>query len=140
MEQREPTTDDIDALLKFLPLFEQPGREFSVVRGDEMIAGVFSLPYHDYAPDVMEFISLAEQDCWTDADFWTNSAYHLEQADTLLEDDDFPARASLAQIRTALTRCVRFERFCDGQLDGLLRSRFIVALLKRLRALRQEMQ
>ena len=53
----------------------------------------------------------------------------------MLQDDAIIQRATLAEIVTMLTYCVRGERFGDGHWAAMLESGRIVALLKRLRAL-----
>ena len=50
----------------------------------------------------------------------------------------FIQRATLAEIKTMLTYCVRGERFGDGHWAAMLESGKIVALLNRLRVLRDE--
>jgi broad-specificity NMP kinase len=57
----------------------------------------------------------------------------------MLSDDDLIATASLDQIKTMLTYCVRGERFVDGHWAHMLESGRIVALLRRLAELREEL-
>lgn len=57
-----------------------------------------------------------------------------------LEDEAGIRRATITQIRTMLTYCVRGERFCDGHWETVLKSGRVVALLRRLGALRIEIQ
>ena len=56
----------------------------------------------------------------------------------MLQDDAFVRRATLAEIKTMLTYCVRGERFSDGHWAAVLKSGRIVAILKRLRVLRAQ--
>jgi hypothetical protein len=58
----------------------------------------------------------------------------------LLADEALIRRASLAEVKTMLTYCVRGERFGDGHWAAMLESGKVVALLKRLRALRDEIE
>jgi hypothetical protein len=58
----------------------------------------------------------------------------------MLQDDALIQRATLAEVKTMLTYCVRGERFSDGHWAAMLESGRIVALLKRLHVLRKEMQ
>jgi hypothetical protein len=135
MSQHEITRDDIDALLEFLPLFEKPGREFA--KWSEMVKnadGSFSLPYPVYDEDVEEFFSLVGQRGWIDV------GYKPEEAARMLADEEFIKGASLEQVKTMLTYCVRGERFCDGHRESLLVGGQIVALLGRLKAIREQMR
>ena len=91
------------------------------------------MPYPVYLEDVEQFYRLAGQPCWSDYD------YEPEKAARVLQDDAFIQRATLAEVKTMLTYCVRGERFSDGHWAAMLESRRIVALLKRLRALRDQM-
>jgi len=125
----------MDELLRFLPLFELPGREY-VQRwggGETTPDGkAIQVPYPIYCDDVLEFFALAGQTHWSDF------RYNPRQAHDMLHDDELIAAASPDQIRTMLTYCVRGERFMDGHWAHMLESGRIVALLRRLAALRDE--
>jgi hypothetical protein len=134
MSQHEITREDIDALLKFLPRLEQQGRTFA--KWSEMVKnadGSFSLPYPVYDEDVDEFFSLVGQRGWIDV------GYKPEEAARILADEEFIKQASLEQVKTMLTYCVRGERFCDGHRESLLEGGQIVALLRRLVVIREQM-
>jgi hypothetical protein len=126
--------EKMDELLRFLPLFEVADREYvKDWGGGEMTAeGAITVPYPIYCDDVLEFFALAGQTHWSDFD------YDPREAHEMLGDDVFISRASLDQLRTMLTYCVRGERFADGHWAHMLESGRIVALLRRLAALRSE--
>jgi ADP-ribosyl-[dinitrogen reductase] hydrolase len=133
-QQAEPTLAQIDELLRFFPLFDVPDRDF-VERwggGEKTENGAITMPYPVYPEDVLEFYRLAGQPCWSDYD------YVPTEAGRMLHDDAIIRRATLAEIVTMLTYCVRGERFSDGHWAAMLESGRIVALLKRLRVLREE--
>jgi hypothetical protein len=131
-----PTSEQIDELLRFFPLFEQPGRAFveSCGGGETTEDGAMTMPYPVYPEDVVEFFWLAGQPCWSDY------GYEPRQAWAMLQDDDFIARASLDEVRTMLTYCVRGERFSDGHWGAMLESGRVQAVLRRLEALRRQMR
>lgn len=133
MSEREITKDDIDALLEFLPRFEEPGREFAkwgeIQKNTD---GSISLPFPTYDEDVEEFFKLVGQS-------WMDYGYQPEEAARMLADSEFVKQASLEQVKTMLTYCSRGERFCDGHRESLLTGGQIVALLRRLKAIREEM-
>ena len=129
-----PTISDIDDLLAFLPLFRQPGRAF-IERwvGGPSAKGDLVFPYPAYPADVLEFFRLAGQPCWSDY------GYNPRNARATVEDDAAMAKASLQDIRTMLTYCVRGERFGDGHWAAMLESGRVVAILERLQELRDAM-
>ena len=132
---KEPvTTIEIDELLRFLPLFDVPDRDFveSWGGGEKTESGAITMPYPVYPNDVLEFYRLAGQPCWSDYD------YQPREAAQMLEDDAFIRGATLSEVKTMLTYCVRGERFSDGHWAAMLESGRIVALLKRLRELRDQ--
>jgi hypothetical protein len=92
--------------------------------------GSISFPFPIYDEDVDEFFKRVGQRGWIDV------GYKPEEAARMLADAEFIKQASLEQIKTMLTYCVRGERFCDGHRESLLSGGQIVALLKRLKAIR----
>jgi hypothetical protein len=129
------TPERIDELLRFLPMFERPGREF-VERwggGEKTSDGVMTMPFPVYLADVEEFFRLASQPWWCDYQ------YALADAGAMLENDGLVQSAGIDQIKTMITYCARGERFCDGHWGAVLRSGRVIALLKRLQVLRSSM-
>jgi len=70
--------------------------------------------------------SQAGQDCWMDFD------YVPEQAGRRLLSDDGVRNATLGQIKTMLTYCVRGERFGDGHWAPMIEDGHVRRLLERL--------
>jgi len=124
----------MDELLRFLPLFEIPNREYAKEWGGGVTTaeGAITVPYPVYCDDVLDFYTLAGQTHWSDFDYNPRDAYDM------LNDDECIATASLDELKTMLTYCVRGERFADGHWAHMLESGRIVALLRRLAALRNE--
>ena len=129
------TTEKMDELLRFLPLFESPDREYVQAwgGGETLPDGAITMPYPVYYDDVLEFFMLAGQAHWADYGYQPLEAYEM------LGDDAFIAAASLEDIKTMLTYCVRGERFADGHWAHMLESGRVVALLRRLAVLRAEL-
>jgi hypothetical protein len=132
----EPITRQrIDELLRFLPTLTNPGPdtvpEWHGLDQDPA-DGVFTMPYPTYPPVVEEFFSLAGQDWWCDFQ------YVSKQAGEMVRDDDAIRSASLHQIKTMLTFCVRGERFCDGHWGAMVGEGRIGAILRRLSQLRDD--
>ena len=135
MEPATMTTEKMDELLRFLPVFENPDREYvKDWGGGEMTSdGAITVPYPIYCDDVLEFFTLAGQAHWADY------GYKPREAHAMLNDDDVISSASLDQIKTMLTYCVRGERFADGHWAHMLESGRVAALLRRLAELREEL-
>jgi hypothetical protein len=132
----EPITKaKMDELIRFLPLFDIRGRDFfgQCAGGEETTDGTVTARYPVYPEDVVEFYRLAGQPCWSDY------GYEPREAARMLADEAFIRRATLDEIKTMLTYCVRGERFGDGLWGAMLESGQVIALLRRLQALRQQM-
>jgi uncharacterized protein DUF6508 len=57
----------------------------------------------------------------------------------MLKDDKVIKSASLAQIKTMLTFCVRGERFSDGHWAQMIQEGYIRRLLERLNEIKSEL-
>ena len=126
------TLEEIDALLRFLPLFDVPGRSFARwTQPRTTESGALVGPYPQYPDDVQAFYRLAGSGCWQDF------AYSPKRSHEMLADPQRIRTATLLELRSMLTYCVRSERFGDGSWEHWLREGYIVALLKRLHVLRE---
>jgi hypothetical protein len=132
MKSKAPTTREIDELLAFLPRLAADG--FVPVRewggGEKDAKGVYVMPWPRYDAIVDRFFEAAGQDCWMDCD------YVPQEAGRMLEDHAAVLRASINEIKTMLTYCVRGERFCDGHWGAMIEGGHVRRLLERLTELR----
>ena len=127
-----PTQEQLDELLAFLPAFEVPRRSFGEERGLETQPdGIFTMPWLEYAPDVLKFFQIASQPCFLDVD------YVLKNPGAWLETPDFIQTATLEQLITLLTFCNRIERFHDGAWRDFLERGIIQNILRRMAELRE---
>jgi hypothetical protein len=132
-EPKAVTKEKIDELLHFLPLFEKPGRKFvKKWVGDDEEDEFSIIPYPIYFDDVHQFFRLAAQPCWWD------KGYVKKKPGKMLKDSKNIENANIHEIKTMLTYFVRGERFCDEFWDGVLLSGKLIALLKRLKTLRDQ--
>jgi len=131
-----PTLQEIEALTAFLPSLYAEG--FSPVRnwsgGEKGKDGSISMPYPDYDPVVEEFFRAVSGGGWLDKN------YNPEQAYQMLKDENLVRTASLSQIRTMLTFCVRGERFSDGHWAQMIEQGYIRRLLERLNDIKAELR
>jgi hypothetical protein len=128
METRLPTSEDIAELVAFLPQLYEDG--FTPIRkwhgGEPDDDGAIEMPWPEYDELVEEFFQMASKECWC------NYNYQNEEAVRMLEDHEIIRNASLSQIKTMLTFCVRGERFCDGHWASMIESDNIRRILERL--------
>ena len=120
------TRDKIDELLAFLPAFEDPDTVFL----EQWVVRPTHFPYPVYTADVTTFFRLAGRHWWCDLDYKPNDAGKL------IRDDQGIANATLGEIKTMLTYCVRGERFAHGHWQHVLKEGRVQALLRRLIELR----
>jgi len=131
---RLPTLQDIEALTAFLPRLYAEG--FSPIvswgGGEKRKDGSFTVPYPNYDTVVEEFYRLVSSGGWLDY------GYNPEQAYQILRDENLIKTASLSQIKTMLTLCVRGERFSDGHWAAMIQEGYIRRLLERLNQIKSE--
>lgn len=129
-----PTPEEIRKLTSFLPRLYAP--DFPPIKGwkggERGEDGTITMPAPEYDPVVRDFFRAAS------APFWMDGRYLELNADDMLTDEELVISASLDQIRTMLTFCVRGERFCDGHWDAMIEQGHIRRLLKRLMEIESE--
>ena len=127
MDMPMPTQAEVDELLAFLPVFSAP--EYEPVRqwhGGPAGKPQSLTPFPEYDDAVEAFIDAASKDCWKDR-FYVSSG-----ASRMLEEDGRIQGASLANIKSMLTFCVRGERFCDGHVGDIISKGYVMRILERL--------
>ena len=132
-KSRPPTLQEIEALTAFLPRLYADG--FSPViswEGGKQKDGTFTLPYPKYNSVVEEFFHAVAGEGWIDYE------YNPEQAYQMLRDENLIKNASLSQIKTMLTFCLRGERFSDGHWAQMIEEGYIRKLLERLNEIKSE--
>ena len=129
-----PTLQEIEELTAFLPRLYAEG--FSPILkwdgGEKRRDGSFTVPYPNYDPVVEEFFN-AVRGAWIDYEYNPELAYQM------LRDEQAVRNASLVQMKSMLTFCVRGERFSDGHWGAMIEKGFIRRLLERLDEIRGEL-
>jgi hypothetical protein len=122
-----PTLQDIEVLTSYLPRLYAEG--FTPIveweGGEKLKDGSITLPYPKYDPLVEEFFRRVSSK-------WLDYEYNPERAYQMLKDENRVKAASLAEIKTMLTFCVRGERFSDGHWATMIEKGYIRRLLERL--------
>ena len=132
---RQPSLQDIETLTAYLPRLYAPG--FSAVvkwEGGKNKDGTYAMPYPTYDPLVDEFFRAVSGGGWLDYDDTP------EQAWKMIKDESLIRTASIVQIRSMLTFCVRGERFSDGHWEQMIQEGHIRRLLERLNVIKSELQ
>jgi Family of unknown function (DUF6508) len=69
---------------------------------------------------------------------WIDYEYDPEKAYQMLQDEQAVKTASLGEIKTMLTFCVRGERFSDGHWATMIDRGYIRRLLEQLNEIKRE--
>jgi hypothetical protein len=135
-KSRLPSLEEIETLTSYLPRLYADG--FLPIQrwdgGQKLKDGSYSMHYPVYAPLVEEFFDHVSADGWLDYE------YDPEQAYAMLKDEKTVQQASLQQIQSMLTFCVRGERFSDGHWGQMIEQGYIRRLLERLHAMEAELK
>jgi len=138
----KPTVEDMDALLRFLPIFQQEGyspvvdwragtgKEVADPESEEGTVVVHQLGYPEYRDEVREFFDILADSPIVDR------SYDPCTAGEMIDESGFIERANLDQVRQMLTFCFRGERFCDGHWEAMIEEGVLQRLLMRLAELR----
>lgn len=135
MTSNEPLSrQDMDLLLRFLPLFEAP--DYAPV---EAWAGVAGTPEGTitafcpvYTAAVIEFFALVGRLCWSDED------YDPLTVGIMVLDSRFIARATLDEFKAMLAYCESGGRVHPRNWETLFNAGCVTDLLRRLAVLRAE--
>ncbi len=119
-----PRAADMDELLSYLPKLYPDGVAIKTY--------VFRGCWPEYFDVVKDFYRVMANECWTDIDYIAHGAA------VMLVNETCIAQASLADIQTMLTLCLRGERFCDGHHGSVIEKGYVLNVLKRLAVLREE--
>lgn len=131
-DYRRPTLEQIETLISYLPRLY--AASFSPIHrwdgGEKLKDGSITLPYPKYDPLVEEFFNHVSSDGWLDYEYDPDQAYKM------LNDEQAVKNASVEQIQTMLTFCVRGERFSDGHWGHVIEKGYIQKLLQRLQKIK----
>lgn len=125
------SAEDLDALLEFLEPLARPG----FVAG-HWVTEKGMLPFFVSAPELGAFVRAAYEHGFVVPFNWPD---WREEADRLLADPSALAEADLATIRKLITGLVRAERFSEGTLAEASDNGQLVAVLRRLKTIREKL-
>lgn len=117
------TSDNLQAVLEFLPVFEQS--DFSP---GEWITQEGHLPSFSYTPAVLDFIRALSGNGFIQPFDWMN----WREGEQLIDKPTLIRKANLQTLRKLLTSHVRADRFSEGHLAGTFESGHMKMILTRL--------
>jgi len=126
------TVQSLDRVLAFLPLFENQDSNLYDVATDLSVSD----PYI-YTNKVDEFIKILYSEEFVTSFNW--SAWQKEAA-KFIEQPKLLESAELNTLQKLLTTHVRKERFCSGHFAAMIDNGHILAILKRLKQIRLDME
>ncbi|MEI8196052.1 MAG: DUF6508 domain-containing protein [Phycisphaerae bacterium] len=128
-----PTPKQIDAILKHLPVLQNPSLSVSKWHTGKDKDGTISMPMEVHSPEVGSLVAdLYKYEFVADFDWpsWQRSA------EKYVEDSGRLQRATLGTLVKLLTTHVRKDRFCEGHFSEMVECGHIRAILERLAVLR----
>ncbi len=127
------TTKNIDAVLKFLPYFEDNKNQFYEVQKDSD----FLMAPYIYSKEVMTFMDTLYNENIVFSFDWGE---WQEEAIRYFNNPDLIKSTDILTLRKLFTLHVRKERFCDGHFTSVIDSGHLVNILKRLKELRDKIK
>lgn len=121
----------IDAILPYRDAFEQMGFKC----GEWPDASESVIPHFDQSDPVEAFIQALYDNGWVESFDWGE---WQETAKQFVDQPELLASADLETIRKLFTTHVRKDRFCEGHLAAMFENGHIVAILRRLKAIRNQ--
>ena len=132
---RLPGLQDIETLTAYLPrLYAEVFSPVIKWNGGKREDGNFTMPYPDYDPLVEEFYRAVSGGGWLD------TGYNPDQAYQMIKDENRIKTASLPEIKSMLTYCVRGERFSDGHWAEMIEKGHIRRILERLNQIAEQLK
>jgi hypothetical protein len=122
----------LEAVLCFLPVFEQPGYTFGEWHAPE---GQF--PFYSMSPEAGQFVQALYRQQVVFSFDW--GGWH-EEAMRYVSDPELLETANLLILRKLLTTHVRKDRFAGGHLANMFESGHITRILRRLRTIGEDME
>jgi hypothetical protein len=125
------TAKQVDAILPFIDAFEKMG--FKCGEWPDSSAG--AMPIFEFSSPVEAFQQALYDNGWIEPFDWSE---WQEVAATYIDSPKLLASADAQTIRKLLTTHVRRDRFCEGHLASMFETGHIVGLLRRLKAIRNQ--
>lgn len=126
---QQPGLSDRQAVLSFLPVFEQPN-----FKPGEWVAEKSSLPYYNYSSEVLGFLHALGKHHFIIPFAWPE----WEEGKRLIDEPELLQRANLLTLQKLLTMHVRADRFMEGHLAQMFETGKMVMILRRLAEIQEQ--
>jgi hypothetical protein len=137
VEESVPLTkENIDNLLKYLPLFEEKANKFYVEAPQDK-PGVVVLPFYLLTGIGLKFYEDLYKEGFVTKFRWMN---WIAEAGEYSANDEKLSKADIMDIRRLFTIIVRQDRYCEGLLEEVIESGLVLKILRRLKEIREEME
>jgi len=131
----DPLVVRLERLAGFIAILESPDFVAAEYARVEPEAGMWTMSYPRYHPEVDRFVELAYEDGWVRTDFRWVDWCETNEARTLRDDPEALASATPDQLAKLITVVVRQERFYEGSLAGAFEDGLVLAIVRRARVL-----
>jgi hypothetical protein len=122
---------NLDAVLRFLPVFARPETVFG-----EWLSPEGQSPYYALSQETTDFVETLYKQRIVFAFDWKS---WQDEAQKFVSNPESLKAADLLALSKLLSTHVRKDRFVEGHLAKLLASGHITAILSRLKEIREEM-
>ena len=119
---------EIKQLTDFIPLLYDENITLYTTNPE---GDIFGGGYYSYHSAVNTFFELASKPCWADYQYVDNFSEEMIKPGKIEE-------ASLDEIKTILTWCVRVERFNEGHWIAVIEDKVIKRILDRLLSINKD--
>jgi hypothetical protein len=125
------TAQNLDAVLTYLPVFEQEGYRFG-----EWVVEEGHFPWYRYSEEVNGFLTTLRREGMVFAFDWPEWKHEAER---YLTNPTALQSADLLTLRKLLFTHIRADRFTEGHLAKVLENGHIASIMRRLKQLREGM-
>ncbi len=136
VEESVPLTkENVDNILKYLPLLEDKANKFYREASQDE-SGAVVLPFYVLTGIGLKFYEDLYKEGFVTKFKWMD---WITEAREYSASDEKLSKADLNDIRRLLTIIVRQGRFCEGLLEETIESGLMLKILKRLKEIRKKM-
>lgn len=137
VEESVPLTkENIDNILKYLPLLEDKANKFYCEDSQDE-SGAVVLPFYVLTGIGLKFYEDLYKEGFVTKFRWID---WIAEAGEYSASDEKLSKADLKDIQRLLTIIVRQGRFCEGLLEETIESGLMLKILKRLKEIREEIE